>query len=436
MAERAREHYDVLIAGAGPAGLAAAHTAASHGARVGLIDAQTRPGGQVWRHDVASPPPRAARRVIDSLSDRIEFLAQTQVLMAQERSLLVDGPQGARRLSYDALVLATGARELLLPFPGWTLPGVTGAGGAQALAKQGWPMSGKRVLVAGSGPLLLAAAATLRAHGARVLGILEQAPQRAVLGFAASLVRWPGKAVQALALRARLLGIPYRSGTLVRAALGEDRLRTAEIEGPRGVERIECDHLAVGYGLVPNVELAQLLGCQLQRVGAHAQVGVDESLRTSVEHVYAAGEACGIGGRDTALIEGEMAGHYAVGASAAAAALRSHRKHARAFAERLQQSFALRPRVHALAALETLVCRCEDVPLSALHGFASLREAKLATRCGMGACQGRICGTALAELGVFPPGGHDDDGRRPPLFPIRLATLAECFSIDSQGVHS
>jgi len=434
MAERAGEHYDVLIAGAGPAGLAAAHTAASHGARVGLIDAQARPGGQVWRHDIASPLPRAARKVIDSLSDRIEFLAQTQVLMAQERSLLVDSPRGARRLSYGALVLATGARELLLPFPGWTLPGVTGAGGAQALAKQGWPMTGKRVLVAGSGPLLLAAAATLRAHGAHVLGILEQAPQRAVQGFAASLVRWPGKAAQALTLRARLLGIPYRTGTLVRAAFGEDRLRMAEIEGPHGVERIECDHLAVGYGLVPNVELAQLLGCQLQRSGAHAQVAVDESLRTSVEHVYAAGEACGIGGRDTALIEGEMAGHHAVGASVAAAALQSHRRHARAFAERLRQSFALRPRVHALAAEETLICRCEDVPLSALQGFTSLREAKLATRCGMGACQGRICGAALVELGWFPQSDNPDDGRRPPLFPIRLATLAESFSIDSQGV--
>lgn len=435
MAERAREHYDVLIAGAGPAGLAAARTAASHGARVGLIDAQAQPGGQVWRHDIASPLPRAARRVIDSLSDRIDFLEQTQVLMARERSLVVDGPQGARRLSYGALVLATGARELLLPFPGWTLPGVTGAGGAQALAKQGWPMTGKRVLVAGSGPLLLAVAATLRAHGAQVLGILEQAPQRAVLGFAASLVRWPGKVAQALALRARLAGIPYRTATLACAALGEDRLHAVEIEGPRGRERIECDHLAVGYGLVPNIELAQMLGCRLQCIGAHVQVAVDEALRTSVEHVYAAGEACGIGGRDTALIEGEMAGHLAAGANTAAAALQSRRRHARAFAERLRECFDLQPRVHALAASETLVCRCEDVPLSALQGFTGLREAKLATRCGMGACQGRICGAALAELGLFPSNGHDDC-RRPPLFPIRLATLAESFSIDSQGVHS
>jgi D-hydroxyproline dehydrogenase subunit alpha len=429
-------HYDVLIAGAGPAGLAAAHAAASHGARVGLIDAQARPGGQVWRHDIAAPPPRAARKLIAALPGNVEFLALTQVLMAAERSLLVETPQGARRLFYRSLVLATGARELLLPFPGWTLPGVTGAGGAQALVKQGWPVAGRRVLVAGSGPLLLAAAATLRAHGAQVLGILEQAPAKAVCGFAAGLWRWPGKAAQALALRARLRGIPYRTGTLVRAASGDQQLRAVEIEGPRGVERIECDQLAVGYGLVPNVELAQLLGCRLEGDGAQMQVAVDDELRSSVEHVYAAGEACGIGGRDSALIEGTMAGHHAAGASAAAAALRSRRQHARRFAERLRHGFALTPRVHALAAPDTLVCRCEDVPLSALHGFASLREAKLATRCGMGACQGRICAAALAELGLFPADRHHDDGRRPPLFPVRLATLAESFPIDPQGVSA
>ena len=436
MLERGGAHYDVLVVGAGPAGLAAAHAAAQHGARVGLIDAQARLGGQVWRHDLASPRPRLARRVIDSLPESVVQLAQTQVLMAEGRSLLVEGPLGARRLGYDALVLATGARELLLPFSGWTLPGVTGAGGAQALAKQGWPFAGKRVLVAGSGPLLLAAAATLRAHGAQVLGILEQAPRRLVLDFAARLWRWPGKAAQALALRARLAGIPYRMATVARAALGEDRLQVVEVEGPRGVEWIECDHLAVGYGLVPNVELARMLGCRLQRTGAHLQVAVDDALRTSVERVYAAGEACGIGGRDTALIEGEMAGHHAVGAHAAAAALRWRRRHARAFADRLSECFALRQRVHALAVAQALVCRCEDVPLSALQGFASWREAKLATRCGMGACQGRICGAALSALGMFPAHDLHDGGGRPPLFPLGLATLAESFSIDSQGVQS
>jgi hypothetical protein len=131
------------------------------------------------------------------------------------------------------------------------------------------------------------------------------------------------------------------------------------------------------------------------------------------------GEACGIGGLHSARLEGAIAAHVACGQPQRAQALFRRRDRARRFAAALAQAFALQPRVRQLADPETLVCRCEDVPLAALDGFADARAAKLATRCGMGACQGRICGAALAELGRFPRG----DGR-PPLFPARLATLA------------
>ncbi|MFT4197668.1 MAG: FAD-dependent oxidoreductase, partial [Pseudoxanthomonas sp.] len=321
MTENVRD-YDVLVVGAGPAGLAAAQAAATHGVRVGVVDMQPRAGGQVWRHDVRRDAPVEAQGLIGALAkSNVDWLSQTQVVLAQPGWLLADGARGTLRLNYRRLVLATGARELLLPFPGWTLPGVTGAGGAQALAKQGWPLAGRRVLVAGSGPLLLASAATLRRHGAQVLGIHEQASPAALAGFAARLWRWPGKATQALALRARLAGIPYRSASVVIAAHGDERLREVEIEGPRGRQRIACDQLAVGYGLVPNTELAQLLGCRLEHDGAHPRVAVDARLRTSVEGVYAAGEALGIGGRDCALVEGAIAGYLAAGAETAAAAL-------------------------------------------------------------------------------------------------------------------
>lgn len=415
------ERYDVLVVGAGPAGLAAASAAASHGARVGLIDAQPRAGGQVWRHDVRFGVSVLARRHTAAAleHDNVEWLPQTRVAAAEPGALLAEDPQHARRLEYGALVLATGARELLLPFPGWTLPGVTGAGGLQALAKQGWPIAGKRVVVAGSGPLLLAAAATARRHGAQVLGIYEQAERSAMLHFARGLWRWPARVAQAAALRARLAGVPYRWGCVVTAAHGDDVLREIEVEGPRGRMRLACDQLAVGYGLVPNLELARMLGCRLEPEGAHARVGVDAGQRSSVANVYAAGEACGIGGRDSALIEGAIAGLAASGATAGIASLQRKRQHARAFAAHLREHFALAARVRALAQPETLVCRCEDVPLHALDGFTDARSAKLATRCGMGACQGRICGTALAELGRFPPGNP-----RPPLFPARLETLA------------
>jgi NADPH-dependent 2,4-dienoyl-CoA reductase/sulfur reductase-like enzyme len=435
MAEAVR-HYDVLVVGAGPAGLAAAKAASSHGARVGLVDAQPRAGGQIWRHDVSHGVPAMARRALAvAAGNAVDFLPQTQIVLAQPDWLLADGPGGPWKLHYRRLVLATGARELLLPFPGWTLPGVTGAGGAQALAKQGWPLAGKRVLVAGSGPLLLASAATLRRHGAHVLGIHEQASLGALAGFALRLPQWPAKALQALVLQAQLAGVGYHRTSVVVAAHGDQHLREVEIEGPRGRRRIGCDQLAIGYGLVPNVELAQLLGCRLEHLGAHPQVAVDAQLRSSVGNVFAAGEALGIGGRDCALVEGAIAGHMAADATDAADALQPRRQQARAFAALLQRTFALDHRVHALAQDDTLVCRCEDVPLGQLRGFSDLREAKLASRCGMGACQGRICGTALAELGLADPRLSTDGGRRPPLFPVRLAALADSFTDDSQGIH-
>ncbi|KRE88372.1 oxidoreductase [Frateuria sp. Soil773] len=414
------ERYDVLVVGAGPAGLAAAQAAASHGARVGLLDAQARHGGQVWRHDVRRGAPRAARKALDALARRrVEWLPQHQIVAAGRRTLLAETPQTAVRLVFGALVLATGARELLLPFPGWTLPGVTGAGGLQALAKQGWPVAGKRVAVAGSGPLLLAAAATLRRHGAHVLGIHEQAPATAVSAFARQLWRWPARVAQAAALRATLAGVPYRFGSFVRAAHGIDALEGIDIEDAHGSRRIACDMLAVGYGLVPNVELAALLGCATDDAGTHPRVQVDRMLRTSVANIYAAGELCGVGGLAAARIEGAIAGHVAAGAIAAATDLLPARERERRFARLLARHFALDARLRALADGDTVVCRCEDVALAALDGFDDARAAKLATRCGMGACQGRVCGSALAELGRFPRGGF-----RPPLFPARLASLA------------
>jgi len=412
------ERYDVLVIGAGPAGLAAARAAASHGAQVGLVDAQPRAGGQVWRHDVRHGAPRAAREAIAALRG-VTLLAQHSIVASDDGALRAETPDGSTLLGYRALVLATGARELLLPFPGWTLPGVSGAGGLQALAKQGWPVNGKRVVIAGSGPLLLAAAATLRAHGAKVLGIHEQASAASVRAFAGQLIHWPARALQAVALRAKLAGVPYRFGSIVRRAHGDGALRMVEIEDAHGTTCVDCDLLGVGYGLVPNVELAQMLGCALDHASVHPRVQVDELLRTSVPSVFAAGEAGGIGGLAVARIEGAIAGHLAAGHQDDARALLPERERERRFGALLAKHFSPGARVHALAMPDTLICRCEDVPLGALDGFADARDAKLATRCGMGACQGRICGAALAELGRFPRGAG-----RPPLFPARLATLA------------
>ncbi|HET9106155.1 MAG TPA: FAD-dependent oxidoreductase [Steroidobacteraceae bacterium] len=410
--------YDVLVVGAGPGGLEAARTAAAHGARVGVADMQPRSGGQVWRHDVRRGAPRAARAAAAALA-HVDQHFGCQVIDGDRGELLLEHERGALRARFDRLILATGARELLLPFPGWTLPGVTGAGGLQALVKQGLPVDGKHAVVAGSGPLLLAAAATLHSHGARVLGIFEQASAQAVSAFARRLWRWPARAAQAARLRLALHGVDYHFAHVVSAAYGEDAVRSVAIEDHAGrQQRIDCDLLAVGYGLVPNVELAALLGCALEPLGAHQRVRVDALQRTTVANIYAAGEVCGIGGLQAARLEGAIAAHTALGDLRSAHRLHASRERARRFAEAVTKSFGLGPRVRALAGPDTIVCRCEDVPLSALQGFTESRAAKLATRCGMGACQGRICGAALAELFQFVPAPP-----RAPLFPARLGSL-------------
>lgn len=413
------ETCEVLVVGAGPAGLAAA-TAAARRARVTLLDVQPRAGGQVWRHDVAQHGRERAQAVLQRVPG-VEGRFGVRVVDgdAAARTLRIESQSGACELRWQKLVLATGGHELFLPFPGWTLPGVSGAGGLQALVKQGWPIAGARTVVAGSGPLLLAAAASLRSHGAEVVAIVEQASRQAVLAFARGLWRWPGKLVQAARLRASLAGVPMHYGAVVRAARGDAHLTGVEIAHEGADLHLDCTQLGVGFGLVPEVALARLLGCALD-TATHPRVRVDELQQTSIAGVFAAGECCGIGGLQKAWVEGELAGHAAVGEVAAARALAGARARARRFAAALEQAFALDPQLRTLADADTIVCRCEDVPWRALAECRDARDAKLVTRCGMGACQGRICGAALNELKGWSWHGHV----RQPVFPARLGTLA------------
>lgn len=419
-----KAHYEIVVIGAGPAGLAAARAAAGAGARVAILDDNPQAGGQIWRQGPVFEP---AAPLVESLAalraSSVELIPGARVVAALPgRELLVEqasAEAGGAILGYDKLIVATGARELLLPFAGWTLPGVTGAGGLQALVKGGVPVRGERIVIAGSGPLLIAALATAREAGANVLAVVEQASARAVRGFALSLAATPSKLVQAARLTRGFIGVDYLTGGVLRAAHGSARVEAATIEIEGRPRVIECDRIACGYGLVPNLTLPLALGCEL-RDGA---VAVDARQRTSREAVFAAGESTGIGGMELARAEGALAGLAAAGVDEGdrrVAALMREREVWRGFAARVARTFALGDAARALPPDDTVLCRCEDVTLGAARGYADARDAKLQTRCGMGACQGRVCGAAGAAL----LGWQEAAIPRPPFSPVRIGTLA------------
>jgi NADPH-dependent 2,4-dienoyl-CoA reductase/sulfur reductase-like enzyme len=412
--DRLRRECDVLVVGAGPAGLAAAFRAAQSGRRVTVVDDNPAAGGQIWRGEQREPRSREAQDWLERIrSVEIDLIAGTRVFQQDGAGRLLAETSGGAvcELLFESLVLATGARERFLPFPGWTLPNVLGAGGLQALAKNGLPIEAKKVVIAGSGPLLLAVAGYLRSHGADVLLIAEQASSLRLARFGLGLVKQPGKLSQAFALSK---DVKYLKDCWVTAARGEERLESVELQrhGKRWTET--CDYLACGFHLVPNLELAELLGCEI----ADGAVRVDEFQQTSMSQVYGAGETTGIGGLELSLVEGEIAGLSAAGKREEARRLFPERAKQRRFADLLNRTFALRDELKTLAAAETIVCRCEDVVFERLRAHDSWRVAKLQTRCGMGPCQGRICGSAVEFL--F---GWKVESMRPPILPVRVESL-------------
>lgn len=412
--------YDVVVVGAGPGGMAAASTSAHHGSSVCLLDDNETCGGQIWRngelHDEV-PSRRSFIQLRQSIADgQVDLRTRTSVVGQPAPNLLrIETQQRCEDVRYQKLILATGARERFLPFPGWTLPGAMGVGGLQAMVKAGLPIGGKRILLAGSGPLLIAVAAALAREGARVLGILEQAPISRLASFCIRLLRYPGKVRDGASYRAATLTTtPFRTNSWVVRADGDGALQsvTASVKG--SIRQYDCDYLGCAFHLVPNLELALLLGCEIR----NGFVGVNEFQETSVKGIYCVGEPTGIGGLEKALCEGEIAGLACAGRSATH--LHRRRGHYRQFARHLDRAFALRSELTKLPAPETFVCRCEDVSRQALDAMHSWREAKLHTRCGMGPCQGRVCGPATEFL--F---GWNSAQVRPPIFPVRLSTLAD-----------
>ncbi|MFI8256404.1 FAD-dependent oxidoreductase [Streptomyces filamentosus] len=451
------EAAGLAIVGAGPAGLAAAVTAASLGLPVTLFDAGARPGGQYYRHP---DPALGAERPHVLHHDWAAFAGREAELRAHERAGRIRHLPGRQVWSVTgsgtdwtvhsrtedtagepvrarAVLLATGAYERQLPFPGWTLPGVVGAGGAQAMLKGGLVLPGRRVVVAGSGPLLLAVAASLAAAGARVPAVVEAAGYGPYARHTGTLLRNPAKLAEGALYGGALLR--HRVRPLLRHAVVEahgtgrvEAVTVARLDRdwrpvPGTGRRVPCDALAVGHGLVPELSLATALGCAT-RAAADGTVALvlTPGLRTSVPGIWSAGETGGVGGARLALVEGEIAA-LSVAGRPVPAGLARRRERLRAFADAMGAAHRPGPGWTGWLREETAVCRCEEVPAGRVReaveelGATDARTVKLLTRAGMGWCQGRMCGPAVAALAGDGPAPD----RRPLACPVRLGQLAE-----------
>lgn len=412
-----RRDYEVVVIGAGPAGIAAACAAAECGRRVALVDSGPSPGGQIWHGSTRDAMPRSARRWMTRLdTSGATVLSRTTAFgVSNSHTLLSEHPTGRMEIGWERLVLAVGAQELFVPFPGWTLPNVMGAGGLQLLNKAGWPLEGKRVIVAGSGPLLIAVAAHLKRHGARIGCVAEQAPLGRLAKFGLAL-SWlaPGKLIQAAGYQRDLLGVRYRTGCWPVAAEGSQCVESVTLSDGHSTWTEPCDYLACAFGLIANLQWPRLLGCRIEG----GRVQLDPMLETSVARVFCAGEVTGIGGVDDALLDGRIAGYTAAGQPDKAKRLVASQRRTRRFAAAMARAFALRSELRDICTDETIVCRCEDVTRGQIEKHDGVRSAKLQTRCGMGPCQGRICHGTLQFLD-----GWQSDSVRPPVFPVRVGSL-------------
>jgi D-hydroxyproline dehydrogenase subunit alpha len=418
------ERFDVVVVGGGPGGMTAAAIAAEGGRKVCLLDDNPAPGGQIWRgYDARNAAYSPHGYMFLRWSQRLArsgcsiWPGATVISSPQRNVLRVERQNGCMDIGYERLILATGARERFLPFPGWTLPGVMGVGGAQAFVKAGLDARGKRVVVAGSGPLLLAVAAGLTRAGAQVVMIAEQTSRESLIRIGMHIVgRHPGKIIEGAGYRWRTRKTPYRHDAWVVRAEGREWVESVTLCVGGREQTIACEWLACGYHLVPNLELPQLLSCKID--GGYTIV--DEMQRSSVEGVACIGELTGIGGLGKAIVEGQIAGFDALGRTTEAYELAPELGKMRKFAHKLDEAFAPREELRALAEPTTIVCRCEDVTRGELDRCDSWRAAKLHTRCGMGACQGRVCGAAAEFLY-----GWQMISVRPPIYPSNTGSLSE-----------
>jgi NADPH-dependent 2,4-dienoyl-CoA reductase/sulfur reductase-like enzyme len=456
------EQPEVLVVGAGPGGLSAAIAARRAGAAVIVLDERPLAGGQYFKQIAVDAGASAdaqheeGRRLIATARDLgVEIRNDVEVWGAFPPSSLAATQDGAVRVfTPTRLIVATGAYERGVPFPGWTLPGIMTTGAAQTLWRSYRRLPGRRVLIAGNGPLNLQVASELSAGGAEVAAVVEAALAptfRSLLALGAMARASPRLVLEGLRYRLRVgkARTPLLYGsTVTRIEEAADGLvvHVGRLGAGSGPRTYAADTVCLGYGFQPSNELLRALGCEHGYDAARDQfvtrLSPDGTGRTTIPNVFALGDCTGLGGARSALAQGALTGFAAAAelghpitgdlASERISAQRTLARHKR-FQSALWRLYAA-PRLGLeLATPETVLCRCEEVSVGQIEaaladGCPSIGELKRTTRAGMGACQGRYCGPILTVLMADRlgrvPGDELRFAPRVPFKPVSVADLA------------
>lgn len=418
----------VIVVGAGPAGLRAAERLVAAGLRPVLVEEGPRDGGQIYRRQ---PPgftrgakalygseaakASALHAAAEALRARLDWRPETLVWAVREKALLVAANGHAESLPFDALILATGATDRVMPLPGWTLPGVVSLGGAQIALKAQACTVGTRPVFLGTGPLLYLVAWQYLKAGAQVQAVLDTSPFGRRLRALPLLAARPGVLARGIAYTAglRARGVRIATGVTPLAVEGEGRVAALLWRDAAGRERsTACDAVGMGYGLRSETQLADLAGCDFgyDTVARQWLPKLDEDGRASVAGVYLAGDGAMVRGADAAELAGRLAACAVLrdlGLACDEAEIEGLRRALRPmtrFRQGLETAFPWPAHLAAALPDETLVCRCEAITAGALrHAGGALNapevnRAKAFVRTGMGRCQGRMCGLAAAEI--------------------------------------
>ncbi|MGD8518655.1 MAG: NAD(P)/FAD-dependent oxidoreductase [Anaerolineae bacterium] len=456
------ESIELAVVGAGPAGLAAAVEAAGLGLPVTLVDAFALPGGQYYKQTppelgATAPPDKHAAYLLDGIDhDAVRLLSGTSVwgLFPEDDGYLLClyGPPGTpRRIKARAVILAPGAHDRPVPFPGWTLPGVITAGAALTMVKHQHVLPGRRILLSGTGPLQLVLARHLIDAGAELAGVLD------ANGFPWSGWRHAGavwgqwerlrEGWESLRTMQRAgVGIRWRH-QIVRAE-GEGQVERAAIGPVPNADRksltetVPVDTICLGFGFIPSIQLSRLAGCEHtyrpeQRIYTPVR---DEGLQTTLPGLFVVGDGARIGGKDVARLEGQLA---ALGAArslgqdiapARIADVQQALARQRRFAGVLDALFPYSTHLADLLTDDTILCRCEEITVGEVRraiaeGATTVSAIRMLTRAGMGRCQGRMCGSSVAELVAQELGQPVEAAGlptpRPPVVPIPLDGLID-----------